>query len=203
MPKNACNTGFVKIGSSRELASLKSVLKDPSSSGPDPVYWVFNDVGNEKWANLTIITPGSFNGEYPKTFGHYHPTGVPDETYHLIGGEGILVMQKKHFENGSWIPEMVDEVYLIKTKPGEEIVITPEFGHSWSNTGVEPLISYDNWRSGHQPSDYEPIEKLQGMAYYLVEKNGEVEAVPNPNYRDLPKPKWVTAKELSGRDGAF
>ena len=32
-------------------------------------------------------------------------------------------------------------------------------GHSWSNIGKEPLITLDNWKEGHTPGDYEPIEK--------------------------------------------
>ncbi len=190
----------MRIGSIRQLAALKTVLKDPQAPGPDPAYWVFDEISEAKWANLTIITPGSYNGEFPKTFGHYHPTDAPKETYHLISGEGILLMQKKHLENGEWTPEKVDEVYLIKAKPGDEIVITPEFGHSWSNIDSEPLVSFDDWRSGHQPSDYEPISQLHGMAYYLIEENGQPKAVPNSSYKDLPKPRWVTAEEFARRN---
>lgn len=187
--KNECHTDKVKLGSIRELAALKIVLKDSTSSGPDPVYWVFGEISEEKWANLTVITPGNYNGEFPKTFGHYHPENAPDETYQLIDGQGVLIMQKKD----------LSEVYLIKAKPGDEIIITPEYGHSWSNLGKKPLISYDDWRSGHQPSDYADIARLHGMAYYLIEEGGEVKAVPNPNYKDLPEPIWVTSKEFSER----
>lgn len=188
----------MKLGSVRELAGNKPVLKDPMSSGPDPVYWVFSELTQtERWANLTIIAPGLYNGEYPKTFGHYHGTDVP-ETYHLIEGEGILMMQKKHLdENGNHVPEMVDEVVLIKAKAGDEILITPEWGHSWSNIGKYPLLSFDDWRSGHDPSDYETIKNLQGLAYYLVEEEGKVTPVPNSNYKNLPEPQWMTAQQFA------
>lgn len=185
----------MKLSSTRELAGNRPVLKDPNASGPDPVYWVLGEVSEEDWANVTIIVPGSYGGEYPKTFGHYHGAEV-NETYHLIEGKGVLVMQKKHVENGNWVPEKVDEVYLIKAKPGDEVVITPEWGHSWSNISKGPLISFDNWRVGHSPADYAEIERLQGLAYYLVEENGQPKPVSNPNYRNLPEPKWVTAEEF-------
>lgn len=200
LAKNACNTTFMKLSSVRELAGLKTVLKDQESLGPDPAYWVFGDISKEEWANLTIIAPGNYNGEYPKTFGHYHPENASTETYYLISGEGILQMQKKHLENGERVPEIVDEVYLIKAKPGDKIVITPEFGHSWSNTGTKPLISFDDWREGHSPSDYEPISQQHGMAYYLIQENGQTKAIPNPNYKDLPEPKWITAEEFARRN---
>lgn len=106
-------------------------------------------------------------------------------------------MQKRHLgQDGNAVWNMVDEVYLISAKPGDEIVISPEWGHSWSNVGKGPLISFDDWRAGHKPTDYEVMEKLQGMAYYLVEENGQPKAVPNPNYSNLPEPKWISAHEF-------
>ena len=175
---------------------MKSVLKDPDASGPDPVYWVFPEVSENEWANITIIVSGNYSGEKPKTFGHYHPDNAVDETYHLIEGKGVLQLQKKHIVDGKLDPERVDVVYLVRVKPGDEIVIKPEMGHSWSNIGSGHLISFDNWRSGHTQSEYEPIETMQGMAYYLVEEDGEIKAIPNPKYKDLPEPKWVTAEEF-------
>lgn len=193
----------MKLSSTRSLEELKPVLKDTNVQGADPVYWVFSEVSQDKWANTTIIIPGKLGQEYPKTFGHYHPDNAPNEVYHLIEGEGILSLQKKHLENGIWIPDRVDEVYLIKARAGDEIVIKKEYGHSWSNIGKGPLISFDNWRIGHTASDYEPIERLHGMAYYLIEDPAaslnlelKVKAVANPNYKDLPQPKWITAEEF-------
>lgn len=201
----------MKLASVRDLASLSPVLKDFSSNNPDPVYWVFSDLedpstratrSGQMWANMTIIVSGLYNNEYPKTFGHYHGVNV-DETYHLIEGEGILQLQKKHLENGIWIPEIVDEVILIKAKPGDEVLITKEWGHSWSNVGKTPLITFDNWRSGHTPADYEDIKNLQGLAYYLINKGGgEVELVPNPNYKNLPEPLWMNAEEFRHKQKA-
>jgi oxalate decarboxylase/phosphoglucose isomerase-like protein (cupin superfamily) len=194
----------MKIGSTRELAGLKPVLKDPEATGPDPVYWVFAEVGADPWDNVTITAPGRFSisasldtgGEYPKTFGHYHPVDAQDELYKLITGEGIFMMQKKKIVDGNWVEDEVEAVCLIKAQPGEEIVIKPEWGHSWSNIGSTPLITFDNWTFGHSPSDYELIERLKGLAYYLIEENGEPEATPNPNYKNLPEPEWLTVAEF-------
>lgn len=187
----------MKLGSIRELSGLKPVLKDPNATGPDPAYWVFSEISDAVWFNITITAPGRYSQEYPKTFGHYHPEDAVTEIYKVIEGEGIMLLQKKHLENGQTVPEVVEEVILIKTKPGDEIRITPEWGHSWSNIGHLPLITFDNWSFGHLPTDYEIIEKLQGMAYYLIEENGQPKAVLNPRYQNLPEPLWLTAKEFA------
>lgn len=186
---------MMKLSITRDLESLRPVLKDPHSLGPNPVYWVFSGVSEDRWANMTMIVPGRLDTEYPKTFGHYHGVRV-NETYHVVCGEGILLMQKKHLEDEKWIPEMVDEVLLVKAKVGDLVVITPEYGHSWSNVGRGPLIFFDNWREEHTPTDYEEIKRLQGLAYYLTEEGGQPKPVPNSNYKNLPAPVWLTAEEF-------
>ncbi len=168
------------------------------NSGPDPVYKVYIDIHKPGWVNRTVIAAGRLGREYPKTFGHYHSKHV-DEIYHRVEGEGTLILQKKHFKNGVWVPEKVDEVLLITVNFGDAINIKPEYGHSWSNTGKEPLVLYDDWKISHHPSDYEAIEKLHGLAYYLVEKDGQPEAVPNQNYKNLPKPQWLTLGEFNAK----
>lgn len=188
----------MKLATTRDLASLRPVLKDPDASGPDPVYWVFSEITEKRWENLTVIAEGRIASEYPKTFGHYHSHPV-GEVYHLVAGEGILILQKKFLEDGKWLPERVTEVVLIKAQPGDEICITPEWGHSWSNIGDLPLLTFDDWRTGHTPRDYEAIEKLTGLAYYLINHDGQPMPVPNPNYVNLPAPIWLTAEEFKKR----
>lgn len=174
---------------------MKVVFHDPESSGPDPVYQVFTDLEDHFWINKTVIAAGRLGKEYPKTFGHYHGVAV-DEKYYVAAGQGVLQLQKKHLENSVWIPEMVDEVLFIKAKPGDEVIIMPEWGHSWSNVGPDELILFDNWSTPHSPTDYENIEKLHGLAYYLIEEDGEIKVVANPNYQNLPEPKWIKATDL-------
>lgn len=188
----------MNLSSTRTLESLKPVLKDPKASGPDPAYWVFNQIGG-KWENITVISSGDYNKEYPKTFGHYHTASEDPETYHLIEGKGVLVMQKKLFRGDEWVKNEVEEVVLIKAQPGEQIIITPEWGHSWSNIGESALISFDDWRAGHSPEDYRIMEELKGLAYYLVNEDGEVKTVPNPSYNNLPSPQWLSSAEFADK----
>lgn len=189
----------MRLGSVRDLMGITPVLMDPEAKGPDPVYYMFYDVSPKSWANITVMTPGQYGSEFPKTFGHYHGT-TSLETYHVISGSGILQLQKKFMEQKMWVPERVEEVFLVTVNPGEEIVIRPEYGHSWSNVGEMPFITYDNWRDGHQPADYVMVERQQGLAYYLTrDESGKVKAVANPKYQQLPEPIWLTAAEFKER----
>jgi oxalate decarboxylase/phosphoglucose isomerase-like protein (cupin superfamily) len=185
------------LKSTRSLKEMVPVLYD-KSMGTDvsgDVYWVFSGISNE-WENMTVISPGLYGNEFPKTYGHYHNTDVI-EKYKLLSGQGILLMQKRKFVDDDWSLDELEKIYFVEFLPGDEIDITPEWGHSWSNIGREPLVTLDNWKEGHTPGDYEPIERMGGMGYYLIRNNGGAEFVPNSKYKDLPKPEWVSAKEFN------
>ena len=183
------------LKSTRTLKEMVPVLFNKDSDGPDPVYWVFASV-SKKWENMTVIAPRSYDGEFPKTFGHYHSKDVV-EKYKLLSGQGVLLMQKRKFIDDDWNPNQIEKIYFVEFLPRDEINITVEYGHSWSNTGDTPLVTLDNWTKGHTPEEYEPIKKLGGMAYYLVNKNGRAEFVANKNYKDIPKPEWISAAEFN------
>jgi len=178
---------------------MTPVLADPNISKDknkdDVVYWVFSDI-SKTWENLTLISPGDYNGEFPKTFGHYHSSPVT-EKYKLISGEGILLMQKRKFIDDDWVSDRLEKIYFVEFLPGEEIEITQEWGHSWINIGNEPLITMDDWKEGHSPDDYKPIEEQGGMGYFFIKKDNRAQFLPNPKYKDLPKPEWITAKEFN------
>lgn len=187
----------MKVATTKSLDDLRVVLKDQQSSGQDPAYWVFDEVSENQWSNCTVLPAGSNGDEYHKTFGHYHLESTPVEVYKLIHGRGVFILQKKHLERGVLIPEIVDEVYIIQLSEGDEVKIKPEWGHTLVNLGSLPLVTFDDWRSGHTRADYEPIQKQHGMAYYLVEEDGQIKAVANPNYQNPPTPLWVSAAEFN------
>ncbi len=187
----------MQIKSVRTKEELAPVLLNPEADGPEFAYWVFSEVaGGKKWENMTVLTPGTYGQEFVKTFGHYHNDPF-EETYHVVSGKGLLLMQKKGFVEGSWVPTKVERFVILSLTPGDEISITQEWGHSMCNVGNEPLITFDNWNHGHTPADYDQIEKLHGMAYYIVKKNGNADIEPNPNYTDHPNPEFMTVAEFA------
>ncbi|MCL5004277.1 MAG: hypothetical protein M1352_03315 [Patescibacteria group bacterium] len=191
----------MRLNVTRTLDDLRPVLLDPKTDGPETVYWVFGKASLDvTWENMTIITPGFLGKELPKTFGHYHGTNI-DEIYAEVSGQGILLLQKKIARNGKFVPDEVSEALLVRVSQGEKITIKPEYGHSWSNIGPRPFITYDNWKAGHSPSDYEVIKDLHGMAYYLTKDGDTIVPVPNPNYKNLPQPIFLSAEEFNKRSG--
>lgn len=189
----------MNLALARTLEDLRPVLLDPSALGPETVYWVFDQSTlSNRWQNMTVITPGLLGREFPKTFGHYHGTAIK-EIYAEVLGQGVLLLQKKIIRDGQFIADEVSEVLVVRADHGDRVTIPPEYGHSWSNVGQDPFITFDDWRAGHSPADYEVIRELHGLAYYLTKKGNEVVPVPNPNYKNLPQPVFLTAREFSQR----
>jgi oxalate decarboxylase/phosphoglucose isomerase-like protein (cupin superfamily) len=191
----------MKIKSTRSREALTEVLQDPAASGPETAYWVFENISQGKWKNLTILTAGRYGKEFPKTYGHYHTSDQKYESSKLISGEGIFALQKKFYDaTGTWVPNKVEHVYLVQASAGDETVYIPqEYAHSWTNVGTLPLLTYDDWVETGQPTHtYNEIQGLQGMAYYmLTDSTGQPVIAPNPKYTELPEPKWVTPEEFN------
>lgn len=190
----------MRVLSVRDFEGIKPTLLDPNCQGISPVYQVYNELNDPHWTNRTEIYAGRLGTEFPKTFGHYHSVANP-ETYRVVSGTGVMILQKKHVESGVTRLEQVDEVLLVRAVAGDEVVILPEWGHNWANVNQETLVLLDDWKTGHSPDDYEIEAFLHGMAYYLVDEGGQVKEKANSNYKNLPPAKWITASEYNKQYG--
>jgi len=159
----------------RSLDEMRPVLMDPNASGPDPVYVAYKDLDNG-WVNQTEVANGLYGQEYPKTFGHLH-LDSKDETYFVNQGTALLVLQNE------------TEVLVIKLLAGQKYTIPHQYAHCLVNIGNEKLITFDDHLDPQ--SDYEVIKNKHGLAYYIINENGQPKAVANPNYQNPPPVKWI------------
>jgi glucose-6-phosphate isomerase len=171
----------------RTHAKMKEVLMNPKAKGPKIHYYMIR--GGKKKKNITIWESGKVGKEYIKTYGHYH-VGKLDETYWILQGEGILLLQKLKKNRN----DQVEYVKAVFVKAGDKVYIPSGVGHLVVNTGKEWLITADNspvaaldsaGMPGH--ADYSAVKKMRGFAYYIIEKNGRPAFVKNPKYRNVPK----------------
>ena len=190
---------FIKK-SERSLNELRPYLKNPEvKNGPDPIYYVWSYVhlksDNEKikTANLhydlTLIPPGTIDGEFAKTAGHCHL--FYPEVLEVILGRAYFLIQSfkdgKNFKN-------IKSVYLIEASPGEKFVVPPGFGHNIINVFNEPLLTV-NLVSEKVTHDYSPYENNHGASYYFLDNNNLIDIVKNPNYDSVPEIKKIRAKK--------
>ncbi len=166
---------------------MRDVLMDQAAQGPDIHYYMVRGGKNKR--NVTILESGTVGGEYIKTYGHYH-VGNLDETYWFKEGEGVALLQKLV---DSANPSVVEEFKAVQVKAGSEVYMPPGYGHLMANVGKEWLVMVDDSpvegpddsasMPGH--ADYEPVKKMQGFAYYVVERDGKPVLKKNPKYADV------------------
>jgi glucose-6-phosphate isomerase len=178
----------------RSHEAMKPVLMHPDADAPDPMYYMIR--GGKDQRNVTVWEPGLVGGEYVKTFGHYH-VGKLDETYWIVLGEGVLLMQKLEIApNGEPQPDRVAEFQALVVKAGDEQFIPSGYGHLVVNTGSKYLVTIDDSPvdfeerdpvslPGH--ADYKMVEKMGGFAFFVVERDGKPVLVRNRNYSAVGK----------------
>ncbi len=179
---------------SRSHEKMKEVLMDPQGQGPAVHYYMIR--GGHDQRNITVWEPGTVSGEYIKTYGHYHIEKL-DETYWLLYGEGIVLLQKLATdESGKMIVDVVEEFKAIPVKSGDEVFIDSGMGHLVVNTGPTYMVTADDspvdfeerdpvTLPGH--ADYEMVKKMRGFAYYVVEHEGKPALTKNKLYREVRK----------------
>lgn len=195
---------MLKPFAERTHEKMKEVLMHPEAEGPEIHYYMIR--GGTNKTNITVWETGLVGGEYIKTYGHYH-VGKIDETYTVIAGDGVILLQiRKNGPDWNPVDDEIESFYAIKVSSGDKIFIPSGTGHLAANVGKVWFVTSDdspvNFEEkdpvslpGH--ADYEPMKKLHGFAYYLVEENGQPKLVKNENYKVVPGPQWLNPKEYT------
>lgn len=174
--------------SMRTHADMEPVLMDAAAGGPGTFYYMLR--GGKELGNVTILEPGNAGSEYIKTLGHYHPYDFL-ETYHVIEGSGIMLLQKRKIgEDGIPMNDCVEAFRVVHLAAGDALELPLHFGHVLVNVGSGFLITKDDSPSDAATvavkphADYAPITAMHGLAYYLVVRNGNPALRKNPHYKE-------------------
>lgn len=178
----------------RSHNEMLEVLMDPASTGPDTHYFMIRG-GSEK-KNITVWESGTVGKEYIKTYGHYHVSDFK-ETYKVLSGTGIILLQERSIgPDGKPIDDEVTSVKALFVKEGSVVHIPTTAGHlgvnigdTWFTTEDNSPIAPPNAKEIAWPThaDYEPVRKMQGFAYYVINENGIPTFIKNPKYKNVPE----------------
>lgn len=189
----------------RTLEQMREVLFKPDSKDPKELYYMYRGVfmpSDEQKAqkynlrfDITILRPGKVGDEYIKTAGHYHPLKKGQkvtypEVYEVLNGEAHYLFQKYSQDF-----DVIEDVILVKAKPGQKVTVPPNYGHITINPGPEPLVM-SNWVAGDFSSTYEGIKKMGGGAYFEVDEKGKGFFTPNIRYSQIPPLREMKAVEM-------
>lgn len=142
--------------------------------------------------DITVVIPGLLNGEYKKTSGHYHGWNADHthsfaEIYEVLSGTALFMLQKaSRFEEDPAGAE-VEDVIAVRVEAGQTLLVPPDYGHASINIGEGALV-FSNIAYLQHDILYDSVKAHRGMAYYAVERDGELTFERNPRYtqKDLP-----------------
>jgi|SRR3989338_1587642 len=174
----------------RTIDHMGEVLQHPAKDH-NALYYMYRAVHQYKTLryDITHLTANLIGDEYTKTYGHYHPA-APDgvvypETYHVLSGNALFLLQKKN-------PDGI-EVISVNAKEKETVIFPPGYGHVSINPTNKDLV-LANIVSNSFESDYSDYKKYRGAAYYYT-TNGFIE---NKNYK-IKKFEQLNADEINKR----
>ena len=152
---------------------LKLVLMEPAAAGVKNPYYLIK----EEAQVIFVISPGKNGSEFNKTLClSSNFAGV--NVYQSLYGQGILVMQRND-EVGE-----AKEFKVITLSAGRQVEVPAGMNILFSNVGRSFLVILG---PVIDKSDNKEILEKQGLAYYIVEKKGEIGFEQNPNYRVHPQ----------------
>lgn len=179
----------------RFLGEMKNVLYGQKWAKTAPnveVYYMYRGVKKKNGLryDITVIPPKMLGQEFVKTKGHEHSNKYP-ELYTVLEGEAIYLMQKCHNKK-------IEDVYVIKAKKGDVVIIPGDYGHVTINPSKKDL-KMANWIFEKCQSDYKLFEKMQGAGYYYTKKGW----LKNKNYAKVPKLRFKKPLKSIPRNLSF
>jgi oxalate decarboxylase/phosphoglucose isomerase-like protein (cupin superfamily) len=181
----------------RRHAEMVRVLFEPDGVAPTTeLYWTLPliEAGTAttllEQTGLTyscvLLPPLKIGREYVKTQGHYHPA-MPSsdisypEVYTHLWGEPSLLLQRRRVDHD----DQIDDCALVELRDGVSVTIPPGYAHILINVSPQPALIAGLYSTAFAPI-YDPIVRLGGAAYFLIDTNDGVCATANPRYDDLP-----------------
>lgn len=196
--------GLICDGSSqKQLGQMTGLFRDADGADENAtVYRAYRNIrfpadealfaGYDYRYDITVVLPGSLNGEFFKTSGHLHAcpplARVPfPEVYEVVQGEIVFVLQRnetyKQTDGGR-----ITRLQAVHVKAGQSIIVPPYCGHGSVNP-TNAVAAFSNIAVVSCPLDYEPVRRRHGLGAYILRGDGQGRgfvAVPNGHYDALP-----------------
>ena len=129
---------------------------------------------------IFVLSPGKNGIEYNKTAGYF--SHFPSmQTYQCLYGQGILLEQRNDFEGEA------KEFKVVTLNPQKQVLVPAGWGMCLVNTGASFLVVLRSSQLEEKFEDDTPILEKGGLAYFIVEKKGEIGFEENPNYSFHPQ----------------
>ncbi len=178
----------------RRFGDLRTVVAVPAAIdeiADQIAYFTYRDVrfadetglaANGLRYDVTVTLPGTVDGEFIKTAGHYHAldaSGVSwAEIYDVLSGEAAFVLQRAEGDPAG--DPTVTRGIVVVAGPGDRLVIPPDYGHVTINIGTTPLVV----------ADLVAIDSSNHYQGYATHQGGAVRVMAVPGEDDAFEAEW-------------
>jgi len=176
----------------RHLDDIRKSLMDPDCEGPNDLYAIVMDIGNELHREdmlerdllfaSCVYNYGQMGQEPIRSQGHIHAKSLSCnsstcELYEIWEGEAIIYMQE-------YVQDYPGRCFAIRAKQGEVVIVPPFWGHQTVNANLDKPMVFGAWCVRDYGFDYDDVRAHKGLAYYPVVKDKEIIWHKNPHYLD-------------------
>ncbi|MBI2017755.1 hypothetical protein HYS92_01760 [Candidatus Daviesbacteria bacterium] len=160
----------------KKYQDIKPVLMDTKAPRVKEPYFVI-DAGHQ---SIFVLASGQNGVEYNKTEGFvssYNEVG----TFQCLYGQGAILMQRNDEEGEA------KEFKVLTLNPGRQFLVPAGWAMCLVNIGKNLLVVLANLDINSKYLDSKPIIEKRGLAYFVVEKKGEIAFEQNLNYTVHPQ----------------
>lgn len=174
----------------RKLDAIRKSLSDPSCSGPENVYAIMMDVGEEADRKDLIqrhllygavcYAKGKLGREPVRSQGHIHAISSfsgfsTPEIYEIWSGKAIVYMQ----ESGK---DRAGRCFAVEGKAGDIIVVPPYWVHATVNADSNTVMSFGAWCVRDYAFEYADVRAHKGIAWFPIYEGNNLVWVKNESY---------------------
>ncbi len=177
----------------RHLDDIRTSLKDPQCSGPDPLYAIAMDVGRKTDApelrrrmllyGVVAYAKGRMGVEPVRSQGHVHAIAPhcgwsTPELVEIWEGKAIVYLQQK-------VADDAGLCVAIEADPGDVVVIPPAWAHCIINADDKREMVFGAFCDRQYAFEYGDIRRRGGLAWFAEYGVGDqLEWNPNTAYTD-------------------
>ncbi|WP_251860066.1 glucose-6-phosphate isomerase family protein [Clostridium sp. Marseille-Q2269] len=203
------NKNFGPITEKRRLEDIRKSLKNPNCEGPDIVYSIAMDIGliedkkdlvdRNLLYGACIYSKGIMGDEPVRSQGHIHAISKScncstGELYEIWHGKAIIFMQESAKNNPG-------RVFAVEAEKGDIVLVPPGWAHYTTNANVDDFMVFGAWCIRDFGFDYEDVRAHNGLAYFPIVKDGNIEFEKNLKYDEckleIKKPRRYTELNLN------
>ena len=182
---------FGPVVENRTLEAIRQNLMDPQSQGPEIVYSIAMDVGNDQDKQTMLernllygavtYAKGTIGKEPVRSQGHIHAMsqscGMSTcEVYEIWSGEAYIYMQQTAHDNPG-------KCYAVHAKPGDVVIVPPGWAHATIVANLQENLTFGAWCVRDFGFDYAEVRAHQGVAWFPVVEGNQIKFIANENYK--------------------